>query len=73
MIVCLCKSVSDRQVASAIADGACSVEQIVRCTGAGTGCGTCRGSLSQALQERQERPTMRRRLLPLAQPAWFGA
>ena len=49
MLVCLCKAVSDRDVARALADGARSVEDVVRCTGAGTGCGMCRDSLACAV------------------------
>ena len=50
MLVCLCKAVSDRDVAQAIADGARSVDDVARCTGAGTGCGACRESLACTVQ-----------------------
>ena len=77
MIVCICKSVNDRQVASAIAAGACSVEQIARCTGAGTGCGTCRTSLRSALEQPPASVPLRKRMLPMAAPiappVWAGA
>jgi bacterioferritin-associated ferredoxin len=49
MLVCVCKAVSDRDVSRALSDGARSVEDVVRCTGAGTGCGVCRESLACAV------------------------
>lgn len=41
MLVCHCHAVSDKQVKTAIAAGACSPEDIGHMTGAGTGCGGC--------------------------------
>ncbi len=59
MLVCLCKAVSDRDVARAIAGGARSVAEVARCTGAGTACGACREAIgcavSQACGARSER------------------
>lgn len=49
MLVCICKAVTDRDVDRAIAEGARSVDDVVRCTGAGTGCGICRDSLACAV------------------------
>lgn len=49
MIVCVCKAISDREVARAVAGGARSVEDIARCTGAGTECGSCRDELACAV------------------------
>lgn len=49
MIVCICKSVSDREIARAIDGGACSLEDVARCTGAGLGCGTCHESIRQVV------------------------
>jgi bacterioferritin-associated ferredoxin len=49
MLICLCKSVSDRDLARAIASGASSVEEVGRCTGAGTGCGACREAIGCAV------------------------
>jgi bacterioferritin-associated ferredoxin len=76
MLVCVCKAVSDRDVARAIADGAASVEEIARCTGAGTECGSCRETLACSLAgachsaARADRPTLvALRTTPLAIPA----
>jgi bacterioferritin-associated ferredoxin len=41
MIVCICKRVTDRQVNSAIIEGASTVEEVGRACKAGTGCGAC--------------------------------
>ena len=65
MIVCLCKSVSDRDVAKAIANGAESVDEIVQCTGAGSGCGTCRQGLQQAIDMSSGKLAKPRIVLPM--------
>jgi len=41
VIVCQCKVVTDRQVNSAISDGARSVSAVGRATGAASDCGAC--------------------------------
>ena len=41
MIVCICKRVTDRQVNTAIIEGASTVEEVGRACKAGTGCGAC--------------------------------
>ena len=47
MYVCLCRGVTERTVARALADGAHTVEELAARTGAGTRCGTCRSMLTQ--------------------------
>jgi bacterioferritin-associated ferredoxin len=49
MIVCVCKGVSDRDVARAITDGATSIADVTRCTRAGSGCGSCHVAIQQSL------------------------
>lgn len=49
MIVCLCRNVSDRAVAGAIQAGARTAADVARATGAGTGCGCCRGTVEAML------------------------
>ncbi len=49
MIVCHCEVVSDRTVAAAIDDGARSLPDLCRATGAGRSCGGCVFSLQQLL------------------------
>ena len=41
MFVCSCRGVTDHQILEAIDDGAHTVDAVVRCTRAGTGCGSC--------------------------------
>jgi|RhiMethySRZTD1v2_1073278.scaffolds.fasta_scaffold3790060_1 assimilatory nitrate reductase electron transfer subunit len=63
MIVCVCKGVTDRDLNEAIADGCRSMEDVARCTRAGTGCGTCRATIQQRLDARPPRSV--RFVLPL--------
>jgi bacterioferritin-associated ferredoxin len=46
MYVCLCLGVTDRDIRRQIEDGACSVAEVMRCTGAGTRCGSCRSTIA---------------------------
>ena len=41
MIVCQCRVVNDRAVRDAVDDGATSLAEVCRTTGAGTDCGGC--------------------------------
>lgn len=45
MFVCICKAITDRDVESAIENGARSVEEVGETTGAGTDCGSCQNAL----------------------------
>jgi bacterioferritin-associated ferredoxin len=49
MVVCLCRNVSDRIVARAIEDGARTVADVARATGAGSSCGCCHGTIEAML------------------------
>jgi bacterioferritin-associated ferredoxin len=50
VIVCVCRGVSDREVATAVDRGARSVEDVTRrCDGAGTDCGSCRSLIEEQL------------------------
>ena len=51
MWLCLCKSVSDRQIRQAIRAGARTVDDLSRMTGAGTDCGECLRALRDSLVE----------------------
>jgi nitrite reductase (NADH) large subunit len=46
-LVCICNEIPRTQIDAAIAAGAHDVAEIGRVTLAGTGCGTCRGQLSE--------------------------
>ncbi len=50
MILCICQSVTDREVDAAIQDGAQSLVEVARACGAGTDCGCCRGAIEQRLE-----------------------
>ena len=41
MYVCLCKGITDRQLRSAVHDGASSFRQVSQSTGCATQCGQC--------------------------------
>lgn len=63
MIICICHGVSDRQIHQAIREGACSLEEISRCNGAGSDCGSCIKKLrkmvdSQPIAERETHPAI---------------
>jgi bacterioferritin-associated ferredoxin len=51
VIVCLCRSVTDHDIRAASARGADTVEAVAALTGAGTGCGCCRGTVAKMLAE----------------------
>ncbi len=50
MYVCICAAVSERQVASAVAAGADSLEKLGMELGLGTGCGCCRETAQKMLE-----------------------
>lgn len=50
MIVCLCEGISDKEVRRCIVAGACSLRQIRKACGAGSGCGLCRPFLRQMIE-----------------------
>jgi bacterioferritin-associated ferredoxin len=50
MIVCLCKSVSDRAIRAAAASGLTLLE-VVRETGAGSDCGCCADTVARIVAE----------------------
>ena len=50
MIVCQCRGVSDRQIKRAVRNGACSLREVARETGAGMRCGGCRTSVAQVVE-----------------------
>ncbi len=51
MLVCHCREVSDRQIKRAVKNGACSLRDVARETGAGLRCGGCRSNVAQVVQE----------------------
>lgn len=51
MYVCLCAGVSDGEIKAAIRDGAETVDEVMYCTGAGTGCGSCVPTIEELIVE----------------------
>ena len=45
MYVCICRAVTEAEVRGCIAEGACTVRDVVNSCAAGTGCGTCLGKI----------------------------
>ncbi len=55
MLVCHCRGVSDRQIKRAVKNGACSLRDVARETGAGMRCGGCRTTVAAVFQEAIEK------------------
>lgn len=49
--VCYCMVVSRARLEQAVREGARTIRELSRATGAGTGCGTCRIDLAEVLRE----------------------
>ena len=66
MIVCHCFCVSDREIRVCAREGACSVGDVGRESGAGTGCGGCRPEIASILDsERQQQVARPREVVSL--------
>lgn len=50
-VICNCKNVTLGEIKSAIANGACTVDEIKAKTQAGTGCGKCVGLIEEILEK----------------------
>lgn len=51
MLVCHCRGISDRQIRRTVRDGASSVREVARATGAGMRCGGCRDNVKRVVGE----------------------
>ncbi|MEZ4301472.1 MAG: (2Fe-2S)-binding protein [Polyangiaceae bacterium] len=49
MYVCVCEAVTDHEIRQAVEGGASSVGEVMRCTRAGTRCGSCRTELAEVV------------------------
>ena len=49
LILCVCHSVTDREIDAAIRDGARSLADVSRVSGAGSDCGCCRSVIEQRI------------------------
>lgn len=52
MYICICKGVTDRQLASAIHHGKCTRKQLFECFGVGGECGKCNKEIRQLIKHR---------------------
>jgi nitrite reductase (NADH) large subunit len=48
--VCNCRKVTESRLRVAIAEGATTIESLSQATGAGTGCGSCKGDLAELIR-----------------------
>ncbi len=51
MYVCCCVGVTDKTIRTAIREGACSVEEVTRCSGAGSRCGACKPEIQSLIAQ----------------------
>ncbi|QEI11679.1 bacterioferritin-associated ferredoxin [Cellvibrio japonicus] len=58
MYVCLCKGITDRQIKTAIDDGACSMGKLRKTLGVATQCGKCSASTRELLAESKAEAAM---------------
>jgi bacterioferritin-associated ferredoxin len=57
MYVCVCKAVTEREIAEAIEEGACTTADITAaCRGAGGDCGSCRTYIEDMIEARRRLP-----------------
>jgi len=57
--------VSDKEIKKVVNSGACSVDEVMRCTGAGTRCGTCVAEIASFVEEPSAPASAARRFLPI--------
>ena len=56
MFACICRAVTSDEVSTAIDNGAATLAQVARATGACTSCGTCKDRIRGMLGERGSCP-----------------
>ncbi len=54
MYICICQSVSEHRIQSAVAEGACTLEHLQERLGVATGCGRCAGAALECLRKARE-------------------
>ena len=64
MLVCECRSLSDRQIHRLVNEGARSARDVARATGAGMGCGGCRSKMKRVVAVAVEREIEKTRVDP---------
>jgi bacterioferritin-associated ferredoxin len=56
MILCVCRGVSDREVAAVVEGGAATIAEVRRRCGAGTDCGSCLADIKALLADARACP-----------------
>ncbi len=51
MVICHCTGVREGEIRTAIRSGACTLRDVARTCGAGTGCGTCCVAVAEILHQ----------------------
>jgi len=51
MYICICKSVTDKQIRRAVAQGADNLYELRESLGVASGCGTCAGAAQEILDD----------------------
>jgi bacterioferritin-associated ferredoxin len=51
VIICHCHAVTDRAIRACALEGACSLDAIGECTGAGTNCGGCHSAIEEIVRD----------------------
>lgn len=51
MYVCVCRSITDRQIKAVVNSGACTIEQVQRCLPVAQCCGTCEEAVCDLISE----------------------
>lgn len=68
MYVCICKSVTDKQIRKAASGGIETLYELRRELGVASGCGSCADTAEAILNEARLRPTVPRLYVPVAVP-----
>ena len=53
MYICICNAITERDVRECVRKGCCSMDELSVELGVGTGCGRCRPTASEILNESQ--------------------
>lgn len=56
MLVCHCRCVSDREIRACVRQGAASLRDVCKSSGAGTGCGGCLPLVKELVRSESESP-----------------
>jgi nitrite reductase (NADH) large subunit len=56
-LVCNCRSVTESRLRLAVSEGASTVDGLSKATGAGTGCGSCKGELAEIIARHAANPS----------------